>query len=944
MPENDIAIVAATETIFFGRHEDRLCQWVQVTIDNASDRSVHGEVTIDAGGDSVITPLEIVHGVRDYRCYAPTLWPDRPPVLEAPVRLVAVGPHATSTVSVGTHRPWTVYLLSDACTDYTWAYAREEDNRADDAALTAAEIAVADAKAHDHPANRNHYNFVHAREAEYYLAQYPGEAATLFDHIRRGTITLNPFFTMASTCDMSLEELIRQFYPARTWARDHGLDISYANHQESPTIAWAMATILAGSGITHLVKSILPYECPWAARLEEPPIYLWEGPDGSRVLVRHRNGDYVEGRFVLQGLRTTVLALHEEIIPSYQRRGDGYPYSAIALVGCYGDNAPQHKELPAKKAAAIAAYNAQGWEYPKLVNASHKQFWDDVDAQIAARRIQVPVCRGDYGTSWDAWTSSLAQAFAGWRRAQERAGTADKLAAILSHLDPAWYEAHRAQLARGWMNLIYLSDHAWNGANDANRVLNARQRQRWQEEANRYFDTVITEGLDALSRRIGGEGDGRVLVFNGLAWPRASVVRIAGSDGDVRMAAVSTGRAVPSQVVEEDGQPVLYCEASVPSLGYQVLMARTVAGQSVHESGPWTASGCRLEGPYYAVEVSTVTGGIVSLYDKVRDRELVDATSLYHLNQCLYLSDGVEHMPRRATVEIGPRGPVLARITVRTALKNITLTTTITLYTHLDRVDIRNEVEKRPTDEKQELDFAFPFAVPERQYRIEAPGAFVTPGADQRPGAGQAVAAVRHVVDVFNDQFGVMLSQADSGFVEFGHRTTLEDPRAPDPHNSTVLALALDNTINWREGTRDQAGATRFTFRYSVRGHDGGFDPTAAVRFGWEDNNELLAVSLPDARRGDLPPDTHSFVAVGPDSVIVTSLKPAEEDGVLARLWNCADQDTTATIDASGLGVVSAARPTDMLERDGVAMPVVDGRVAVSALARGLAAARLLFA
>jgi alpha-mannosidase len=285
---------------------------------------------------------------------------------------------------------------------------------------------------------------------------------------------------------------------------------------------------------------------------------------------------------------------------------------------------------------------------------------------------------------------------------------------------------------------------------------------------------------------------------------------------------------------------------------------------------------------------------------------------------------------------------VFGRLVVRAALKNATVTTTITLYANLDRIDIRNELEKEPTVEKQELDFAFPFGVPNRAYRFEAPGAIVTPGSEQRPGAGQAVTAVRHFVDIFNDEFGVTLSQADSGLVEFGHRTTAEDPLEPDPSNSTVLALALQNCLDWHEAVRDQAGISHFVFRYSLRGHAGGFDPAAAVHFGWEDNNELLTTPLPANQKGDLPGGAHSFVQVMPDNAVLAGFKVAEEDGLIARLWECAGRDTTASVSLAGLGRVQRARQTDLLEEDEESLTIADGGVAVSLRARGLAAARLV--
>ena len=593
--------------------------------------------------------------------------------------------------------------------------------------------------------------------------------------------------------------------------------------------------------------------------------------------MRRRNTDYVEGQFVLKGLRPTNTALHDQIVPDYEALRDAYPFDVIALVGCYGDLDRVTCDHPARKAATVGAYNAQGWDYPRLIDASHKQFWDAIDAQIAARDISLPVSKGDYGASWEAWPASLAYDAAGWRRAQERAATADRLAAIATCLDPDWPTDRQASLDEGWENITYLADHAWNGANDANRELNARLRRQWQTTANTSFDMIVADGLETLATHVSGGDGSRVLVFNGLGWERTGVVRVEGLAGDA-VTDVVTGEALPAQVVEDADRPVLVFEArEVPSVGYRTFDIEVSAAPT----GPsfWQTGQTWLEGSFYRVEVSPVTGGIVSLVDKTRNCELVDRESPFHLNQCLYWSDGAEHTPQAATIEVGPAGPVFAELRVRTSLKNAELRTTITLYANIGRVDFRNDLEKRPTSERQELDFAFPFAVPDRRYHFEAPGAVVEAGRDQLPGAGQAVTVVRHFVDVSNDDFGVTLSQADSFVVEFGHRTTLEDPLEPDPTNSTVLALALDNVIDWDESTRDQAGIDRFCFRYALRGHDGGFDPVAAVHFGWEDNNELLTEWLAKGQIGNLPAGSHGFVAVEPDGAVLTTLKIAEDEG-----------------------------------------------------------------
>ena len=941
MSENRVSIIETRETIYFSYVDGQLRQWIVVTGESRLNGPVSTLATIEAGDSVAETRLELTPGVREYRCYAPALWPDHPPVRDAALQLELTDGVVTHTTSVGHHRPWTIYLLSDGCTDYTWVYDNVEAEHSDDAEVTEAELALAEATRGGLLADQNHYNLVHAREVEFYLEHYPEHADRLFEHIRLGNITLNPIYNMCLTCAMSLEELIRQLYPARGWAREQGLDIGYANHQETPTIAWAMVPVLAGSGVEHLVKSILPYECPWAERLEEPPVFVWEGPDGSQLLVRWRNGDYVEGRFVLRGLRATISALHDEIIPRYEGMGADYPFDAVALVGCYGDLAPTTSGLPAKKVATVTAYNAQEWDYPKLVNASHKQFWDDVQRQITARSICVPVVCGDFGTSWDAWPASLAYDFAGWRRAQERSGLADKLAAVLSLLDEEWYEAHRDRLAQGWMNLLYLADHAWNGANDANRALNARLRREWQLTSNRAFDEVIEDGLGVLAKRVPVVGGKHVLVFNGLGWTRHGVVRVAGIEGNPKVHDATTGELVASQAVVEDGDSVLCFEApAVPSVGYRVFSLGEEKSDLAR--GPWQAGGCRLEGPFYAVEVSPITGGITSLRDKLRGRELVNRGSPYHLNQALYLSEEVEHTPRSASVRLGSCGPVFAELIVSAELKNTQVTTTITLYSHIDRVDVRNEVEKIPSSERQEFDFAFPFLVPDGRFRFEAPGVILAPEADMRPGAGQAVNAVRHFVDVSSDEYGVTLSQADSGLVEFGHRTTAEDPLAPDTSGSTVLALAMENNIDWHEAIRDQAGASSFVFRFSLRGHSGGFDPVNAVRFGWEDNNELVAIALDGEKSGDLPPGSHSFLSVEPDNVVLTGVKVAEERGLIVRLWECSGHNAEAAVNPTGLGALRAASQTDLLETDTEALAVGQGGTRISVPARGIMSARLV--
>jgi alpha-mannosidase len=863
-----------------------------------------------------------------------------------------------------------LYVLSDVCTDATWVHHDYPAVRKDDADLTAAELALSQAMRGGPESNQNRYNLVHALNLEYFEEFYPERLEQLAEAMRREEGTLNPFYNMTLTKNLSLEEQIRHFYKAREWAVRYGLELKYANHQETPSIAWDLAGILADCGIDFLVKGILPYECPWAARLAEPPVFLWEGPDGARVKLRRRNQDYAEAYCLLKGLEETNRQVHEKTIPEFEAWGKRYPFSAIGMVGVYGDlvmaepGKLQARDFPVLKAAAIARYNAQGWEYPRLVNAAHAQFWQEIDRQISERGIELEVSRGDYGAGWDMWPACLASDAQGWRRAQERSALADRLAAILARIDAPWYEAQAGELSAAWKNLKMLADHAWNGANHANRLLNRRLRREWQTAANQGFDRVIRAGLSALAAHVAPQDQASLLAFNPLGWERDGLAAAPGADARTQVIDSQSGESLPVQFDPQAGS-LYFLARGVPSLGYRTFRLAASASPSLAEAasprGPFVFGQNTLEGSFYRVEISPVTGGICSLYDKTRRKELVQPDSPYHLNQALYFSEGApdpggsyplfqalkieggaEYTPASAQAAPGAQGPLFASLVVTAAMQGIRLKTTITLHAHFDRVDIRNEILKPVSEERQQLDFAFPFLLPDRQIRLEQPGAILDPERESLPGAGLSAAVVRHFVDLFNAENGVTLSLIDSFTIQFGGRTTALDPQTIPP-SSTIFALALGNIYDSNEAIRDQGGVEEFVFRFSLRGHAAGFEPVSALRSAWESCNPLETVPLTGPGTGELPPEAHSFAWVEPSSVILAGFKAAEEEGLIARLWEIGGEAAEAEVRLAIPGAPVQGILTDHLERDRAELRREPGGVVVPVKGRGVATARFLW-
>lgn len=950
-----LQIADARETIFFGRNgaDGCLYQWIDLTIESGHSSRRQAQVTIEAGGEKVRTDLALESGKHTYRAHAKVLWPDIPAEPAAEVVLRGAGETAATTVSVGSHRPWVIYVLADCCSDYTWGvYSDEDACRADDAALSRAEIALSDKTAHLPPEETSAYNFVHARELEYLAEYHPELAEKAFEALRSGRFSVSPFYNNAITSTQSLEELIRQFYFARRLERDHGIPIAYANHQETPTITWIMATVLAECGIPYLAKAIYPFEAPGVERLEGPPVFVWEGPDGSRVLLCRANLGYARAGFLRRDISAAEVtdALRERILSDYRR--DGYPFSTAALLGCYADLSPASHRMPAAKAASLRRYRSNDWDYPKMIDGSHERFWKAIEAEIAERGIELPVYRGDYGSAWDVWPVSLAKYFAAWRRGQEMAVTADKIVAVATALDASFHAQHSRKAERAWQCLLSLGDHAWNGANDANRALNARLRKDWSATACLLFGELIEDGLGRIASCIAAPASA-LMVFNALAWERTSVVEApCNRPGGFVVRDLETGQAVPAQSAG-DGK-VLFEARCIPSVGYRLFCIEDGTGKSegqIPPGGTVVADDGLIDGPLYRVRVSPKTGAIESLYDKRRGRELADTELPYGLGQCVYTVDDEDHVPHSAEISTGSVGPVFGELIASYSVEKLKVKTTVCLYWNIDRIDITHEVERPVRGLPEQLNVVFPFDIPKAQYRFEAPGCIITPGevaegGEQLAGSGQAWTMVRHFVDVFNDEAGVTLSQADSAVVMFGHRTQAEDPIAPDSSSAAIWCLAMGNLINHEEVTRDQAGGTSFVFRYSLRGHTSGFDPVAALRFAWEDNNEMLCVRVPEGASGELAGSVRSFLSVRPETVIPTALVVADEGpraGLVVRLWNLeqAGRSTEAQIDMSGLGGFSSAGRVDLLERDGDELGGSGGAVRLAVRGRGLAAARV---
>jgi hypothetical protein len=810
---------------------------------------------------------------------------------------------------------WSIHVVNDTCADTTWGF-DEETTRRNMADLVRAHLDAMARTDAEPEGNRDRYTMAVTNEALAFLERYPGRKDELVRRLREGRITLSPFLNNTLWGGQSEEAFLRSLYPARRLEREWDVPIDVAHHIELPSLPWGAATLLAGAGVRWLAVPFLDYDTEWGG-LDVPPLFVLEGPDGGRVKVvldawASRRYDYTQGRALLEDPKR----IDADWLPRFERLGTAYPFSDLLALGTHGDLSPQSGGEVERFGAAIRAWNAGPSPPARLIGATLAGFCRAIDAAEASRAL--PTRRGDLGHSWEAWPVSLAAVAAAARQAEREMLAAEALVVLAGRDDLA--AATRERRERAEWSWAMLGDHAWNGTDDANRRENASLRRRWASD-------LVDAARDLAARAWAAAGledkSDAVTLFNPTGFARQDVVRFAVPAGRPKREALSPdGRPLPSQLVVEDEQPVLFFVP--PRLGAWATVPLGLGTGGPAAPTPFTATPTTLEGPFYRIAVDRRTGGLASVVHRPTGREVV-VRGARTLGQTVY-HDGREAPLVDFESGVDATGPVLARLHVSYRTGPAETDLFVTLYAQVDRVDLDYRVHKKPSALEERLVHVFPLVAPGATLRLDTTGAVIhprlAPEGDLVKGANTRRFAIQGFVDASSPGGGVTLATRDA----FLLRNDLEP----------VSFEALGNDQNFKEVTRDQGGATDFRFRYALRAHAGDYD--GAEAFAWS-----RSVATPiEAERGRISRPPAAGPVVDHGRAIVLALKPPDDPaarGVALRLRETAGRAGPLTIEVPRRW--RRAFRLDLLERERGELELSDGKLQLDLPAHGFAAVRL---
>lgn len=805
-----------------------------------------------------------------------------------------------------------------------------------------------------------------------FLRRYPARFEEVKDLLHKNVLGCGGFYLGPSETLLGGEGLIRNLYFGKLWLKNtFGLNTEMAWNVDEPGHTLQMPQILSKAGIKNFViwKVLLRHENNLnVTGYVGPSIFRWEAPDGSTVLVTHSPEGYGAG----DRLRNEFFYAEPQVqqfIESEAKEIVKWKLPPIVMMADGSDCS-----IPDPRVAENAKVWNEKYGSPSFKIASTEEYFQAIESALQNGEGEVQTISGELPSWWDGTQNVENNAFMLSRQAEQFVTTAEKFSTINDLLFPNYDYPHLA-INNVWQGKLWVHEHNWGGTDgdisDAVKLARAR-------ETFRLADDLVTSTLDKLVSNIRFTKSGiPLVVFNSLTWKRADIVDhiIVLKEQGVRALSLldNSGKEIPVQIkvlsANSDGSMAraeIIFEAEVPALGYATYYL--VQGESKTNTTLVANSGL-IENQFFKIIIDKQTGGIISIFDKSNNREILDA-SKYQGNELVALEnigvDEAEEFTDRswrmaekpATVTLIESGPVRAKILVKGSIMNSERTQEIFLYSSLPRIDLKTELNWDGHKAIQ-INAAFPFKIEQPRLTYEVPFGMVEYG-KENPNSMAAHPTVRGTnnwIDLSNNTMGITLA---TDVTPFDTKDRL-DPRF---HDARIISGVLPEIqfSMFDDGSKSYKNYKRidmrdplllqsdfviqpillrsvfscgdqnlfFTqegvhpYRFSIMTHKKTLVPHAAAKFGWEHNTPLI-VRRGQVKDGKLP-DSQSFIEVSAPNVLVSILKKAEDGkGMILRCYETDGLDTEVMITL--FKPLKSAEQTNIIEQDGKKVKLEDAQL-----------------
>lgn len=712
----------------------------------------------------------------------------------------------------------------------------------------------------------NDFVFTSSSAALYEWVEHndPAMFEEIRERVREGRWVLEGGWWIQPDCNIpSGESLVRQsLYGQRYFYEKFGVISRTGYNVDSFGHNNGIPQILKKSGMdSYVFMRPMPGEKSLPGR-----IFLWEGPDGSRVTAFQIMFEYLSwpeelDLHVSRCLAETDRSIEETMI--------------FYGVGNHGGG-PTRENIESIRRLQEELQDTQ------LVFGAPDDFFCD----LAAKDYPLPVVHDDLQHHSSGCYSAHSGIKRLNRRAENRLLAAEKYAVLAEKLcgHPA------ADLSRAWKNLLFNQFHDIMAGTCAKAAYEDAVQQLG--ETLSLADRSLNDSLQSLSWRIRIEEDPRmrpVVLFNPHTWPVSACVEYEYSDTrDSCLVTDETGTELPCQLVQPSAaainrRRIVFC-AELPALGYRTYHVFPGEGQVPKKnvaSSPYI-----LENEYLRIVFDPQTGYLREVIDKENQVSLFSGpasipTVIEDLsdtwshdvrifdNRC-----GTFSLDRIRRVE---DGPVRSRIRVSSSFGASRMTQDFILNAGSHRLEVSVRIDWHEKQRMLKLFFPVNIAFPTNTY--ESSYTFITREGNGEEEPYQNWFDVSGLCPETGKSFGVSLlndgkyslsvKNNEIGFTVlrspiYAHHT----PFVPDPEEEYSY---ID------QGEQE--------FRYAILPHAGNWREGSVVRAAYEFN--MPPELIPETYHpGGTLLETQSFFSCSAENVIIHVLKKSENGkAILLRGW-----------------------------------------------------------